>query len=328
MEEIDTDHLTNESICNAVKLYTYFVLPKKDMDIDLTQYLYDEKKIKDINKWNTSQITSMRELFVINANKHFNGNISHWDTSQVQDMTGMFANCIMFNQNISRWDTSNVENMGEMFANCKNFNGNIGKWDTRKVTNMDYMFYNCKNFNKNISCWNLVSCNSYENIFNDCNISNENKPLLRNSEESESSYLNRYDDRCDYKRNRRGSVFYTASAKQHMNTINNPLHGMSPEERSAHRENIRKNPKNYTINPIQAVFSDKAKMAGILKFIGPSGDKPPEENRVDTKCFGRSCMPKGWRSWRPWRGGKTHKKRKSKSKKSKRKKYTKRTRKN
>ena len=364
MEYIDTENLTNASILIAVKLYEYVVLSTRDIDEELSQYSYDEEKIKDINKWNTSQITIMRDLFIFNTNRHFNGNISEWNTSQVEDMTSMFANCITFNQNISKWDTSNVKNMGEMFANCKNFNGNIGQWDTRKVTDMQYMFYNCKEFKQDIYCWNLVSCNNYENIFKDCNISNENKPLFRKSGELESDYLDRYNDRCNFARNRLGAITYNLAAKDYTKARNKHLHDMSPEERSAHIENIRENPGKYKINPISAFFLDKAKMAKISQFNGASGDKIPEEdpeededqeftnndvdleqeltnndvdleqepvnnrddNRVGTKCVGSSCMPKRW--WLPWRGGKTRKKRKSKSKKSKRKKYTKRTRKN
>ena len=65
-----------------------------------------------ISAWDTSQVTSMRDLFCADpayptacdpARASFNDDISAWDTSGVTDMHGMFRYCSSFNQAIGGW---------------------------------------------------------------------------------------------------------------------------------------------------------------------------------------------------------------------------------
>lgn len=70
---------TKEELKNAV--YYYF----KDSN-------YNKNKYYPMELWDTSLITDMSLLF--SENKYFNININSWDVSRVNDMYGMFHNCV------------------------------------------------------------------------------------------------------------------------------------------------------------------------------------------------------------------------------------------
>jgi len=109
-----------------------------------------------IGKWDTSNVTDMRELFSYapKTKSSFNQDISSWDTSKVTDMSDMFLNAASFNRDISSWDTSKVTNMSYMFLNAASFNQDISSWDTSNVMNMCQMFCKASSFNRDISSWN------------------------------------------------------------------------------------------------------------------------------------------------------------------------------
>jgi len=81
------------------------------------------------------------------------GPIEKWDTSKVTDMNNLFYFAKNFNQDISKWDTSKVTCMQVMFYEADNFNQDISKWDTSKVTSMVCMFYGAKSFNLENAPW-------------------------------------------------------------------------------------------------------------------------------------------------------------------------------
>ena len=132
-----------------------------------------------ISDWDTSSITSMKELFGKQTSSNcskFDNDISKWDTSKVTNMEAMFYNAESFNGDISKWDTSKVTNMGSMFFNAKSFNGNISKWDTSKVTIMQAMFFSAESFDRDISKWDTSKVFSFALMFNNCPISDNYKP--------------------------------------------------------------------------------------------------------------------------------------------------------
>lgn len=83
-------------------------------------------EIRGIEKWDVSNITSMRNTF--SGAKNFNGDLSHWDTRNVTDMTMMFYGATQFNNDISNWDVSKVKYDQGMFFRASNFRQNLGKW--------------------------------------------------------------------------------------------------------------------------------------------------------------------------------------------------------
>jgi surface protein len=109
----------------------------------------------DISTWNTSQVTSMRELF--KHRKDFNDTIGNWDVSNVTDMLWMFGYAASFNQSLDSWNVSKVTTMWGMFWHASSFNQPLNSWDVRNVTQMDYMFSYARSFNQPLHSWDVKS---------------------------------------------------------------------------------------------------------------------------------------------------------------------------
>ena len=80
--------LSNESVREAVRL-------RRGDQAQATE------KYNHINKWNTSQVTDMRELFI--NYEEFKDNISEWDVSNVTNMCYRFHYSSSFDQDVSEW---------------------------------------------------------------------------------------------------------------------------------------------------------------------------------------------------------------------------------
>ena len=103
-----------------------------------------------INYWNTSQVTSMKDIF---AGMSFNEDIACWDTSNVTTMEDMFHEASHFNQDISSWDVGKVANFSSMFIYATSFNQNISNWNVSSSQNFFAMFDGATNFDQNLSKW-------------------------------------------------------------------------------------------------------------------------------------------------------------------------------
>ena len=126
----------------------------------------DRTNFDGIEKWDTSNVTSMSYMF--SGAKHFNNNINDWNVSKVENMSGMFCEAESFNQPLDLWNVSKVEDMRSMFDEASSFNQPLDKWDTSNVTDMSYMFSGAKHFNNNINDWNVSKVESMSSMFYDC----------------------------------------------------------------------------------------------------------------------------------------------------------------
>ena len=79
------------------------------------------------------------------------GPITEWDTSLITSMREVFSNQANCNPDVSAWNTSRVTTMRSMFRDAASFNGDISPWDTSRVTSMSHMFYQADSFNKDLS---------------------------------------------------------------------------------------------------------------------------------------------------------------------------------
>lgn len=154
---------------NITKMPT--ILPSTVQHLGLMFYgsAYNEVSICS---WDTSNITSMKDMFKQNAD--FNQNIGSWNTSSVTDMSGMFWDASSFNQNIGSWNTSLVTVMFDMFNYASSFNQNIGSWNVGSVTLMDGMFQGASSFNQNIGSWNTSSVQGMSAMFESASAFNQN----------------------------------------------------------------------------------------------------------------------------------------------------------
>ena len=154
---------------------------------------------RDGDKWNTSSVNNMTNMFRGSA---FNQNIGNWDTSSLVNVTSMFQTNDVFNQDIGSWDMADVHTFRNMFYHADAFNNggsdniknwdtssglfmdamfrdavafnqpiptNSSKWDVSKVTRMDYMFYNAESFNQDISSWNITSLTNATSMLQNAN---------------------------------------------------------------------------------------------------------------------------------------------------------------
>ncbi len=156
--EIDTGHsasnvvLTNENI----KKYVNYYCTNKHKKLP--------DNLKDISKWDISNITDMSFLFY---NLEVDDKIENWDVSNVSNMQFMFylaksKKTIDF----SKWNVKNVVNMQQMFCKTKLNITNIFK-NTDNVRNMFRMFENCK-INFTLEHMNVQNVENFTHMFNSC----------------------------------------------------------------------------------------------------------------------------------------------------------------
>lgn len=99
------------------------------------------------------------------------GDPEKWDTSNVTDMSNLFYEIYepidFSNYDISNWDTSNVTNMSRMFKEGV-IHYDISKWNVDKVEDMSYMFFDCEFSLEspiNLSKWNIKNKKNTKNMF-------------------------------------------------------------------------------------------------------------------------------------------------------------------
>ena len=181
----------------------------KTLKAAVKQWLKNKKKAKakygHISNWDTSEVTSMSNLFY--QAKNFNESIGNWDVSNVKTMKWMFREAFKFNQPIGNWDVSkvksmegmfstqpgydinmkfnqpignwnvsNVKTMKEMFEGANDFNHDISNWDVSKVTNMKMMFSDARAFNQPIGNWDVKKVKDFEYFSDSAPLSETNKP--------------------------------------------------------------------------------------------------------------------------------------------------------
>ncbi|MCX6727710.1 MAG: BspA family leucine-rich repeat surface protein, partial [Candidatus Saccharibacteria bacterium] len=142
---------------------------------------------QDISGWNTSKLTSVYYMFADAL--AFNQDISGWDVSKIETFTGMFVNDPLFNQDISGWNTSSAKSLSWMFSNTTLFNQDISGWNTSNVTDMSYMFYVSAAFNQDISGWNTSNVTDMSYMFTYNAVFNQNISGWNTSKVTDMSYM-------------------------------------------------------------------------------------------------------------------------------------------
>ncbi len=99
------------------------VLPEEVISLYSAFNSNENETIENIDKWDTSNIENMSQMFF--GAKNFNTDISNWKTDKVKNMSYMFFAAKKFSKNLDKWNTANVENMNRMFQEAEAFNGNI-----------------------------------------------------------------------------------------------------------------------------------------------------------------------------------------------------------
>ena len=116
----------------------------------------------DVRSFDTSKVTSMRNLFS-NCEKLESIGLSSFNTEKVRDMSRMFSWCWeLTSLDISNFDTGNVMDMSKMFSGCMKLSSlNLGTFDMTKVKGTEDMF---RHGNENIEIYLSVDSPSVEKI--------------------------------------------------------------------------------------------------------------------------------------------------------------------
>jgi len=100
--------------------------------------------IEGISNLNTSQVTTMTEMFRF-CDKLNNLDLSSFDTSNVTDMSFLVCYCTsLSNLNVSTFNTSKVVDMQHMFHMSPATELDLRSFDTKNVTDMNTMFESTK----------------------------------------------------------------------------------------------------------------------------------------------------------------------------------------
>lgn len=110
----------------------------------------------DISCWDTSEMTSMYEIFR-DWQTLTQLDVRGFDTSNVTDMTAAFCGLRLTSLDVSNFNTSKVTNMTQVFYAAYNLNPiDVSKWNTSNVTTMNQMFHSCRSLTSlDLSNWDL-----------------------------------------------------------------------------------------------------------------------------------------------------------------------------
>ena len=106
----------NSALQNFIELYYFEGLDDPEAEGERKEKENLINNYGTIDKWDTSNITNMEDLF--SHTENFNDDISEWDTSNVTNMDNMFDGAEKFNQDISNWNVENVTSFNNIFRGC------------------------------------------------------------------------------------------------------------------------------------------------------------------------------------------------------------------
>ena len=154
------------------------------------------KSLADISglaSWDTTNITDMGSMFLGTSITNVdalatgkNGNPNIWNTSNVTTLFQLFngANSLADISGLANWDTAKVTNMATMFgggvkitnvdALATGKNGNPNIWNTSNVTSMNYVFTGATLLTdiSGLANWDTAKVTSMTGMFTDTDISN------------------------------------------------------------------------------------------------------------------------------------------------------------
>ena len=136
-----------------------------DLDIselnDISYIFYTlNMEVVDISGWNTSNVTTMENMFSFcDKLKNIIG-IENLDVSKVEDANAMFYWCKnLVELDLTNWNPISLENMSNMFGYCSNLKiiKNIKNWQLPNIKGVRYMFSGCTKLDVDLSNWDLTN---------------------------------------------------------------------------------------------------------------------------------------------------------------------------
>ena len=125
--------------------------------------------ITGLGGFDTSNVTSMKSMFDQYPGASLD--VGGWNTSKVTDMTQMFWRCSgLTSLDLSGWNTGQVTSMYTMFSVCSSLTSlDVSNFDTSKVTNMNSMFNACYGLpSLDVSGFDTSNVTDMKHMFRDC----------------------------------------------------------------------------------------------------------------------------------------------------------------
>lgn len=130
--------------------------PKNKYELNI---LLNNEKVT-LDEIDISYLSNLNNVFKNSKRQNYKG-IEKWDTSKIVSMKNMFLNAVYFNEDISKWKVDKVENMSSMFEGAVNFNQNLSKWNVLLDADLNNIFKNSP-LSSNPPWW-LMKCYDYQN---------------------------------------------------------------------------------------------------------------------------------------------------------------------
>ena len=122
------------------------IAPEEEIPLYQPDMFRGNIDIEEVSVMVTKEHDNLSDMFSECENlKTING-INEWDTSNVTTMNNMFYSCRSLESlDLSSFNTSNVTNMFDMFSECENLKElNISNFEVREDCDTDWMLNNCR----------------------------------------------------------------------------------------------------------------------------------------------------------------------------------------
>lgn len=140
----------------------------------------DTRRRRAIKRWNTSELKSMKQGFDIEniltgpaklGHDQFNEDLSSWDFSKVETTEKLFRGLKAFNNGgipPYGWHTGSVNNISGMFEDCVSLDVDLSSLDMSSVTNAQRCFKNARSVvASGIGSWDMGMCTDLRSMFED-----------------------------------------------------------------------------------------------------------------------------------------------------------------
>ena len=137
-------------------------------DIDISELdnlsgilgILNHVEVVDISGWDTSNVTTMENMFCFcDKLKNIIG-IENLDVSKLRCANCMFSYCEnLVELDLTNWNPISLENMSYMFYLCSNLKiiKNIENWQLPNIMDVSSMFHDCTKLDVDLSNWDLTN---------------------------------------------------------------------------------------------------------------------------------------------------------------------------
>ena len=125
-----------------------------------------EDNFGPMEAWDTSELTSLAELFFDDPNKEWQHTpLGLWDVSKVESFAYLFYRATEFDQPLGQWNVSSGRNFQCMFRRAEEFNQPLAKWNVSEGVNFKAMFSMTSTFNQPLDNWDVIRGLNFAGMF-------------------------------------------------------------------------------------------------------------------------------------------------------------------